>query len=619
MKKLGVLSLVLIALLCMLGSVPVAAAPTTVKYGLTAAADGTVMMDGKPFYGYGANGYMLVSQQFVDPFYDYEEAFVTLKKYNIPFVRMALCGETVDAINMYLEEPEIYFSFIDRTIALAEKYNVGIIADMCWGYAYVNGLFGEQAYKIGDTSSKSYKFAVRYAEDIVKRYKNSPAIWGWEISNELNLMCDLYGDAGWVPTAFGEARPAKPNGYDHITGREVQTLIKGVSAAIRKYDTYRIISNGNGIVRGNAKNLLKASDNMKNDHTWTVSWEADTLEEFYEMNEFFCPDPCNTYSMHIANGDDSGYVSMEWDVWGKTGVTYKEYLESYVTAAKKAKKALFFGEFGSFEGITFKPEYFETNKSTFKKIVSDMKAADIRFAALWMFAFDEMGVRHIRDDNNMYSFMLGELQKENKAFQSAGKQPVANYWGKAKPVFNKSQTTTTTTTTGKTTTTQQKNTDVTTTVHNTTAPTEGTTSNVTLALSQYMISRYARLKIDEATNVIHIQTSFDVDLFTRSIALRDGYTMTLVDGTGQTVTEPTASITADFQAIICDPDGREVRRLTVEVEQSVKGNEEPAGFSIWGWILIGAGALIMVTGGVVLAIVLRKHSKDVEASQRGVT
>ncbi len=633
-KRVCTLLVTVLLAFCLFGGQEVSAEKTKMPYGLTISDDGTVMMDGKPFYGYGVNGYMICMEMFKDPFFDYEEPFRTMKEYNIAFIRMPLAGDSPATFQMYLDDPEAYFAVIDKVIAMAEKYQVGIIADMSWGYCYMNALFGEQAYRVGDTSSQSYKFSVKHAEDVVKRYKDSPAIYGWEISNELNLCADLAGNPDWLPGTCYATLPAKPNGFDYYTGREVQVLMRGVAQAIRKQDGYRLISNGNGIMRGNAKSLQIQSDNMdKTTHTWTVSWEADTLEEFFEMSAFYAPDPIDTLSLHIGIADDipptGGNSGDTFEYWGKT-ITRVKYLKAYVEAAKREGKAFFVGEFGDLGTIEefLSEDRREINKKKIRDIMDDLNAADVQLSAVWAFAFDDAGVRHIRDDGKLYSYFLEQMQYENEQFQKKGLQNVKDYWDKAVPVFHNSGSTTTTktpiTTKKVTTTTTEKS------VNNTAGITTTTVAGAESAVTpgaedvrKYMVSSSTKLTIDSDTNTIHITEERTLDVFTRSIALKSGYTLKVYTSDGLELTDSEAAVGEGATVKVFDSTQQEVRSFTVTVEAPATDEEatpeptpptvtppEDAGFPAWGWIVIAVGAVAVLGGGfAVYWFVLRKQAR----------
>ena len=54
-------------------------------------------------------------------------------------------------------------------------------------------IVGEHLDQYGNPDSKSLAFIRRYTQEVVERYRNSPAIWGWEFGNEYNLDADLPG------------------------------------------------------------------------------------------------------------------------------------------------------------------------------------------------------------------------------------------------------------------------------------------------------------------------------------------------------------------------------------------------------------------------------------------
>ena len=52
-------------------------------------------------------------------------------------------------------------------------------------------MVGEAPNQLGDPRSKAIAFIKQYTAEMVGRYKDSPAIWGWEFGNEANLGVDL--------------------------------------------------------------------------------------------------------------------------------------------------------------------------------------------------------------------------------------------------------------------------------------------------------------------------------------------------------------------------------------------------------------------------------------------
>ena len=56
-----------------------------------------------------------------------------------------------------------------------------------WRLATVSELIGEDRSQLGNPNSKANQFIRQFTQEMVQRYNDSPAIWGWEFGNEANL------------------------------------------------------------------------------------------------------------------------------------------------------------------------------------------------------------------------------------------------------------------------------------------------------------------------------------------------------------------------------------------------------------------------------------------------
>jgi len=90
-------------------------------------------------------------------------------------------------------------------------------------------------------------------DDVVGRYKDSPAIWGWECGNEYNLAGDLPYDhsqpypAGWLPPiipSLGTPTTRDP-ARDFFTSDMNTMIFTAFANEVRKIDPDRIIVSGN--------------------------------------------------------------------------------------------------------------------------------------------------------------------------------------------------------------------------------------------------------------------------------------------------------------------------------------------------------------------------------------
>ena len=231
-----------------------ASAAKDVRYGLT-LKDGEVYLNGKPFYCMGVNYY--------DPFLVYlrnnkdmqknvEKEFKTLADSGIPAIRASMCGYAPNEFGEWAEYPDYYFKHLDTVVALAEKYRIGIIFDLAWYIDAIPEYAWEIRSDIGDVNSETMRLSKEYVKDVVTRYKDSPAVWVWEIGNEYNLAADLDG------VLNVENKHA-------VSSMDIHIYYEELAKMIRDIDPYRLITGGDSEPRNSAYNLYH------ND-----SWQQDT-------------------------------------------------------------------------------------------------------------------------------------------------------------------------------------------------------------------------------------------------------------------------------------------------------------------------------------------------------
>ena len=174
--------------------------------GLSVARDGTLLRNGAPYRGVGVN----YTDAFLRPLRhpgdeSYRDDFRKLAANHIPFARITACGFSASDYQLYLQDKENYFKLLDGVVQAAEESNVGLIADLFWESYAVPDLVGEPRDQWGNSQSKTRQFMRTYIREVVSRYVNSPAIWGWEFGNEYNLSLDLAGRL--AESASGQSPP----------------------------------------------------------------------------------------------------------------------------------------------------------------------------------------------------------------------------------------------------------------------------------------------------------------------------------------------------------------------------------------------------------------------------
>lgn len=318
-------------------------------YGLHVNANGTLLRNGSPFTGYGVN--------YFDCFFDeikypgnnrYIYGFSGLNSHNIKYARMMGCGFWPSEMQLYFTDKEEYFRRFDAVIASAEQYNVGLIPTLFWTHYTIADIVGEPVSNIGNPKSQTMIAMKQYIKDVVTRYLNSPAIWGWEIGNEWNNAVDLPNALDHrPPTHTGLGNPSFRTWQDDMTHEVLVCAMTALATEIRKYDPYRMISSGNSYTRPSAY------------HQWKeLSWTQDIDNQHKLMAKLQNPDPIDCISFH--------YYETDRDlVMGKA-------------AADETNKTFFVGEFGA-RGYT------QETADMFDLIVSYIEASNAPIAAVWVY------------------------------------------------------------------------------------------------------------------------------------------------------------------------------------------------------------------------------------------
>lgn len=393
--------------------------------GLTVDEEGTILLAGKPFYGFGVNSFTMLIR-FIEGADEtmYKDQFEILKKYNIPFVRINFGGYWPDYYQKYDEKPEFIYECMEKVLKCAEEANIGLVCSLLWYDGAIPHHVGEKRSDMGNVNSKTVKYATDYIKDIVMRFKDSPAIWAWEIGNEYNLGADLCDETFASRLPNGPCTPVKPSGFDFYTSEELSVFYTAIGNAIRSVDPHRMISSGNGDMRNSSKALMNAANNMnKETHLWTESWDVDTVADFYEMCAHFTPDPIDTLSFHLqhAKQDSNGKASFEIMLKRFNGnMSSLNYFKEYVQAAKKAKKGLYFGEMGDMlwmESHNSAPEIFDN-------ITDWIMNSGIQIASSWQFMNNDLKAT----DEGIDGKKLTILQNKNKIYTERGFADTITYW-----------------------------------------------------------------------------------------------------------------------------------------------------------------------------------------------
>lgn len=304
--------------------------------GLSVSTAGQLLLNGNEFYGIGVNYFNAFTRTLEVGQLDdrsYEIGFAYLKERDIPFIRFSLNGYWPKNWDLYKNNPDRFYKNLDTFVKTAEEYGIGLIPSFFWHNSTIPDLVGESVNQWGNVNSKTHKFMRKFIQEIVVRYRDSQAIWGWELGNEFNLLVDLPGDDSNLPPIVPSlGTPTYRAKEDKLSTSDLLVMLKSFANEIRKYDHSRIIISGNAIPR-------PAAWHLKQNRQWTT----DTKEQFIQMLGVQNMDPVDNLSVHIyPSASDEAYFSD-----GKEDID--GIIKACMDASRQLKKPLFVGEWGAQE------------------------------------------------------------------------------------------------------------------------------------------------------------------------------------------------------------------------------------------------------------------------------
>ena len=382
-------------------------------YGLQVDENGVIMLHGKPFYGMGVNFFPAAIILIGTPDADIDIYFQTLADAGIPYCRICFNIFYSHDLALYVEESthDRYMKSLDKVVALAEKYNIGIIASLFWNATNFVEYCGETMDEMFVPDSKGMMLQKQYIKDVVGRYKYSPAIWAWEIGNELNLAVDIFNTK-----YIGSDGETKLFSTDQLT-----TYYRLVGEAIREEDPYRMITGGDSAPRSSSMSLYKSQGS---------SWSpTNTYDDYKAAFEAYTPAPLNTISVH--------YPELTW-------------ISEFAKMAKELKIGLYVGEFygdhlfeNHLDALSPEENAEEAaEQASWMEHVQAFIDNDVQLATAWCYASylenkrDFMSIEVGMIDGiyqNVYQYE--GLRDVNARYVAEGKSAAPAYWKSVSPLF----------------------------------------------------------------------------------------------------------------------------------------------------------------------------------------
>jgi hypothetical protein len=337
--------------------------------------------------------------------------FAYLQTHKIPVARVMFAGfNPVDWSLYFTNKPEFYRR-MDDFVEQAERHRVGLIFSMFWSYDGIGELvddavsagyltpgtdftapaplnltvsdtptYAEYRNELGRASSGTTALINYVTTEFVNRYRGSPAIWGWEFSNETNLAADLPNGNQFRPVANAnrgyllKRDPSTVPTYtsvDDVSRADFTYAKTNFAAKVRALDPWRFISTGDSRCRvsswNNWQNRVFSPDSrvqmtavMAEDNPAGISAVS---VHVYPNNETYFPNDPPSINTARSTGD------------------YAEFFSFLKGAAAAQNRPLFVGEWGvSGTGLTTGDE-----RPTYQRMFQAIIDQEITLSLLWTF------------------------------------------------------------------------------------------------------------------------------------------------------------------------------------------------------------------------------------------
>lgn len=305
--------------------------------------NGLFMKDGLPYYGVGTNYFDMFTRAVEQDDLSGLDGMMDLKRAGVPFIRFSASCYGPDSWKAtYLNDKEAYFETLDQFVAKAEKLNIGLIPSLFWHIPTFPDICSEHMDQYANPDSKTIDFIRQYTDEVVSRYKDSPAIWGWEFGNEYSLQIDI--PHGYVPDLLpGSPFETRDPVRDQLSQQGMLLAFSVFSETVRNHDSTRPVFSGNDSPRGSA---------YHNTHNGPEDdWQPDNEEEYKIM--------IDTYESNVNTITTRGYYN-----YGENARNYplgkkdfSDFVGWLVAYSKTVGKPVFVGEFGGL------PQWQEENKN----------------------------------------------------------------------------------------------------------------------------------------------------------------------------------------------------------------------------------------------------------------
>jgi len=325
--------------------------------------------------GYQINSYQKVTQAMA------KKAIVDAHYIGVSYLRVSATGfhpvtygKPWDSdLQLWREDPAAYWELFDQLMNDLQSNDMHIVPVFLWNWTQFPAMTQETASEmIKDPNSEAYQLLKTYIAEFVDRYKDHPALYFYELTNELNLKADL--DVVGRCSQGKSPPPTECEPMGNFTTDQMIAFTRRLADHVRSLDPNHLISSGFSIPRPSAQHLRNKQEFSPEGPDWT----PDSLPEF-KRNLSDIHSGMDIVSVHFYNEEGSN------DRFGITGRTDASLLNVIKQTTDDLGKELFVGEFGDVN-----PSIKDDKRALFTQNVLDkIVELKITYSAPWVWEFYE--------------------------------------------------------------------------------------------------------------------------------------------------------------------------------------------------------------------------------------
>lgn len=339
------------------------------------------------------------------------KAMIDARNIGVTYFRVGITGISPRAfhergeLDLWMDDSQQYWALFDQMMNDLHANDLHIIPVFVWQATQMAAMAGEKSSQlVTDPNSKSYKLLEKYVTEFVQRYKDHPAVYFYELTNELNLGADLDEER-----RCHNSRPNEPERCEAVGNMSTAQMIaftRRLAALIRKLDRSHLISSGFAVPRRNAEHLRAAPEFVN----WSARRPNDSVAEFKKNLKDIHQD-LDIASIHLYNQGDN-------ERFGITGHQNADILRIVKQATDEMGKRLFVGEFADKNPTVSQDRNALFTQAMLKKIVE----LRIPFSAPWCWEFyhrpvkpDDMGLEDTALEPGLTDSIISKLVEANVA------------------------------------------------------------------------------------------------------------------------------------------------------------------------------------------------------------